>query len=51
MPGSWNYGCFMRDGKYVVEFDAIYFDSTTGAQEAIKSVFNKCCTVIDQKIP
>lgn len=48
--GSWNYECFMHKGKYFINCVGVSYDTTTGAQEAIKDKFVEFCTIFDANI-
>lgn len=48
--GSWNYECMMYKNRYFIKFDGVYYDTTSGAQEAIKAKFTEFCGVFDENI-
>ena len=48
--GSWNYECFMHKGKYFINYVGVNYDTTSGAQEAIRAKFVEFCTIFDENI-
>ena len=49
--GSWNEGCFMRKGRWFIEFGAIPYDTTTGMREAVRATFGSFCRWFDGELP